>query len=588
MHGDWQDGDADVTSTLLRGAAMALVLGALVGAEAQAMSRSLAGSYLAARQASQRNDLVAAADYWTQALALNPADDRLREQALNFKVMVGDLKMAGALAAALIKKAPGHRLANLTLAANAFASASYDSALERIETAAEGAFPPLLASLLSGWAHAGLGEADEAKAAFLTGSGQGVAMYDLFGRYHWGLAQMALGDPKGAAATFAEAAEAAGGAGARMTLAHGMALIADGRPEEAKILWTAAAAEDRADAQLRAALEKLEAGGTPTPAVADAQDGAAEAMFSIAGALSADNGGAAALLYGQFALALRPDMYEARLLVGDLLAEQGQSEFAAATFAGIPIGSPYHVSAEIGRAEALREMGQTAGAIVALQSLTQAAPESRPAFISLGDLLRREERFAEAADAYSAALALGGDPGQRDWALYYQRGISYERSNQWEKAEADFNTALELEPEQPLALNYLGYSWVEQGRNLDQALDMIERAVKQRPQDGYITDSLGWVLYKMNRFEEAVEPLERAVELTPVDPIINDHLGDALWMVGRKLEAEFQWRRALSFDPPEKEADRIRRKLASGLDAVLRAETAEKAVAETEKPKNEL
>jgi Flp pilus assembly protein TadD len=158
--------------------------------------------------------------------------------------------------------------------------------------------------------------------------------------------------------------------------------------------------------------------------------------------------------------------------------------------------------------------------------------------------------------------------------LFYQRGIAYERSDRWELAEDDFFRALELEPDQPLVLNYLGYSWVELRRNLDEAQEMIEKAVEQRPDDGYIVDSLGWVMYRLGNFEEAVKHLGRAVELRPVDPVINDHFGDALWMVGRRIEARFQWKRALSFEPEEEEAERIRDKLERGLDAVLADEAA--------------
>ena len=127
----------------------------------------------------------------------------------------------------------------------------------------------------------------------------------------------------------------------------------------------------------------------------------------------------------------------------------------------------------------------------------------------------------------------------RHWRLFYVRGIAFERLGEWPKAEADFLRALELEPDQPLVLNYLGYTWVEQGRNLDEARTMIEKAVELRPDDGYIVDSLGWVAYRLGDFEEAVRQLELAVELVPGDPIINDHLGDAYWQVGRLNEARF-------------------------------------------------
>ena len=163
----------------------------------------------------------------------------------------------------------------------------------------------------------------------------------------------------------------------------------------------------------------------------------------------------------------------------------------------------------------------------------------------------------------------------RHWRLFYVRGIAFERLGEWPKAEADFKRALELEPDQPLVLNYLGYTWVEQGRNLDEARTMIEKAVELRPDDGYIVDSLGWVAYRLGDFEEAVHQLERAVELVAGDPIINDHLGDAYWQVGRLHEARFQWQRVLTLDPEDDLADQVRRKIADGLSAGAEAEASQ-------------
>ncbi|MDG1429984.1 MAG: tetratricopeptide repeat protein, partial [Paracoccaceae bacterium] len=162
--------------------------------------------------------------------------------------------------------------------------------------------------------------------------------------------------------------------------------------------------------------------------------------------------------------------------------------------------------------------------------------------------------------------------GYQDWYVYYVRGISYERLGEWDRAEADFRKSLELQPAHPQVLNYLGYSLMERRENLDEALDMIEEAVSLRPDSGYIVDSLGWVYYRLGRFEDAVVPMELAVELLATDPIVNDHLGDVYWKVGRDYEARFQWQRALSFDPEPQEADRIRRKLDVGLDVVLQDE----------------
>jgi tetratricopeptide (TPR) repeat protein len=199
--------------------------------------------------------------------------------------------------------------------------------------------------------------------------------------------------------------------------------------------------------------------------------------------------------------------------------------------------------------------------------------------VTLGDLRRQSKDFDAAVRAYDAALALYEDETPAQWFVYYARAISFERLDRWEQAEADFRKALDLNPDHPQVLNYLGYSLVEKRMKLDEALSMIERAVDARPNSGHIVDSLGWVLYRLGRYEDAVPHMERAAELMPVDPVVNDHLGDVLWAVGRYREAEFQWKRALSFIDPDDvptdiSPDRVRQKLAEGLDAVLEQEGA--------------
>lgn len=187
---------------------------------------------------------------------------------------------------------------------------------------------------------------------------------------------------------------------------------------------------------------------------------------------------------------------------------------------------------------------------------------------SLGDLYRQKQDYENANRAYDASLRGFGEGSPVRWWLLYSRGITYERMDMWAEAEADFRASLSLNPGNPSVLNYLGYSLVDRGLKYEEALGMIEQAVAARPNNGAIVDSLGWVYYKLGRYEEAVGPLERAAELEPNDPIVSDHLADAYWKVGRYTEAQFQWRRALSFEPEETTADRIRRKLAIGLDAV--------------------
>jgi Flp pilus assembly protein TadD len=200
-----------------------------------------------------------------------------------------------------------------------------------------------------------------------------------------------------------------------------------------------------------------------------------------------------------------------------------------------------------------------------LRNMVAEDPTRIDAVFKLAGVLRMAEKYADAVLAYDEAFEQLGDLKPRHWLFFYNRGIALERSKQWGRAKADFLKALELQPEQPYVLNYLGYSWVERGKNLEQAQSMIARAVKQRGNDGYIVDSLGWVLYQVGKYKDAVKQLERAVRLRPQDPIINDHLGDAYWRVGRRQEARFQWRRSLGLEPESEHMNDTKAKLENGL-----------------------
>jgi Flp pilus assembly protein TadD len=254
-----------------------------------------------------------------------------------------------------------------------------------------------------------------------------------------------------------------------------------------------------------------------------------------------------------------------RLLVGDVLMSRERYADAVEAYRKIDPDTAYGWSARLRVADALYEMGKLDEATALLEKMAKQRPDRIDALVNLGNYLRYKEKYKESVAAYDRAFERVGAPSRNNWALFYSRGIALERSGGWERAEKDFLKALEFEPEQPYVLNYLGYSWVERGKNLDRAQAMIERAVQQRQNDGYIVDSMGWVLYRLGKYEDSVKHLERAVQLRPEDPVINDHLGDAYWRVGRKHEARFQWHRAISFKPADVEKAKIEVKLDKGM-----------------------
>jgi tetratricopeptide (TPR) repeat protein len=566
----------------LRGPVVAAaLLAAGVGLAAPAMAQNPeAGAYLAARQADSDGDVEAAARLYMRALRGDPENPGLLESATLNLLAGGRVDEAVEVARRLTEIEPGHRVANLALVATAMAAGEFDAARARLAGQAQG-FHPLTARLLDAWAVLGTGDAEGADAALA--ALDSPPLFRVFGAYHLGLMRQAQGDHEGALEALDASNELSGGQNIRLTLARTRALEALGRGDEARAALTAfAEGLRRAEPVVEAEFARIDSGAAPEPLVADAAQGAAEALFGVASALAGEGGRRFALAHAQLATRLRPDLSPAWLLIAELIEAEGHPEQALAAYERIPADDPTWLRAQIGRASALQALERHDAAAEALRAAAAARPRNADAHLALADLLRRREQWAASAEAATRGLEIEREAGRDDWTIYYQRGIAYERDGQWDKAEADFLKALEMEPDQPLVLNYLGYSWVEQRKNLDEARAMIEKAVELRPEDGYITDSLGWVLYRLGDYEGAVEWLERAVELEPTEAVINDHLGDALWMVGRRLEAQFQWRRARSLNPEPADLARIKRKLAEGLDAVLADEAEADARARAE------
>ncbi|MEG3617230.1 tetratricopeptide repeat protein [Magnetovibrio sp. PR-2] len=313
------------------------------------------------------------------------------------------------------------------------------------------------------------------------------------------------------------------------------------------------------------ATARMKKGTRPELDIQTAQDGVAEALLSIAVAYQAQTSGSQALILSNLALYLREDLARAQMIKADALEIAGNYPLANTVYAGIAKSSPHRWMAQLRTALNLEQLERDGEAIRLLKDLARERKDLPSPLGELGHILRSNERFADAAEAYSDAIDRSGKTNKRHWILYYNRGVAYEASKQWPKAEKDFLKALELNPDQPDVLNYLSYSWIDQGLHLKRALKMIEKAVDLRPRDGYIVDSLGWGLYRLGKYDQAVRKLERAIMLRPSDPVINDHLGDALWKVGRTREAKFQWERAKTLGPEEKLLKIINQKLKSGL-----------------------
>lgn len=545
-------------------AAVALAVACAGNAAAQ---QGVTGPYLSARHAFQDRDYSNAAQYYDEVLALDPEAPLSRANALVAHLAIGEMDQAIRIAEAMHQEGAETDAASMVRLADAVERGDF-SMVKNMATQGSG-IGPLIDGLVTAWAHLARDDEDAAVAAFddLEERGlQGIA------RYHKALALASTG-----AFDRAEALIAGGDNGPlhftrRSIVAHAQILSQLGRPEAALDMIRTSYGDD-APEDIVAIRDALAAGETlafdivPSPT-----DGIAEVFFDVAGALEAEIAPEDVLLFLRVTEHLRPDHVNAMLATARLLGEIGRHALAEAAYRRVPSSHPSYAMAEIGRARVLFESGAEEAALDALAALAETRAELPSVHETMGDLLRQAEHFEDAAAAYDRALARINAPDQRHWALYYTRGICHERIGAWDQAERDLRRALELRPDQPHVLNYLGYSLVEQGEKLDEALGMIQRAVEARPDDGYIVDSMGWVKFKLGSYQEAVEYMERAIALKPTDPIINDHLGDVYWAVNRRMEARFQWRRALSFDPEPENAERIRRKLEVGLDEVMREE----------------
>ncbi|MEL6952956.1 MAG: tetratricopeptide repeat protein [Pseudomonadota bacterium] len=533
-----------------------------------AQGQGVAGSYLAARQAVIDGDHREAATYFERAMRADPDNLALRNNAVLARAALGDWDDALAVAARIPMETPGRDLANIVEQVDRIRNGEVSAALEAIDNR-RGA-GPLVDDLARGWLHLGDGDF-EAGAAILRDLAEEGPLAEI-ARYHLALLLGAVGDFEGADAIFSGETYGPMTASVRGMHAHAQVLVQLGRAADALEMLEAATAQVPDPGLLGLRDTLLENSDRPYDFVVSAEQGVAEVFYSIARGLGTETGGPLALIYARAAYVLSSDHTDAVILAAELLEQAGQLEIAARTYRAVEPADPLYVAAELGRANALFELEREDAAIEVMETLARDHPTNATVHASLGDLQRRLENWDAAIDAYTQALSLVDTEQPRYWFIFYTRGIAHERAGLWDQAEPDFRRALDLNPEQPQVLNYLGYSLVEQRRNFDEALDMIERAVAAQPQSGYIVDSLGWVLYRLGRVEEAVEPMERAVELLPTDPIINDHLGDVYWTVGREREAEFQWLRALSFEPGAEDAERIRMKLEIGLDAVLEQE----------------
>lgn len=521
------------------------------------------GSYLAARHASVERDAGSAASFYRSALRADPKNNELLDRAFISSLADGDIEEAVKLADRILAIDKNNRVARLVVGVRDLKAKKYAAAQTNINQSVRGPITDLVATLLSGWASYGAGDTKTAIANIdkLTGP----EWYPIFKDLHAGMILELAGKQKDAGARL-ERAYKLDDSAIRVVDAYARWLS---RNKDAAAAQGVYETFDKKLARHPLVLEGIretKAGKKLSPLVDSPQAGAAEALYGIGASLTRRGGEDLALVYLQLSLYLAPTHSLALLSLADLYETVKKPAMAIKVYERVPASSPLKRNAQIQLSTDLDAADRSDEAIKILKSVTAEDPKDLEAIMALGNVERGRKKFADCSQTYSQGIdALTAPSDKANWVYYYFRGICEERSKQWAKAEADMRKALDLQPEQPHVLNYLGYSWIDQGINLDEAMKMIKRAVDQRPDDGYIVDSLGWAYFRIGNYEDAVKNLERAIDLKPEDPTINDHLGDAYWRVGRTLEAKFQWAHARDLKPEAEELPKIEAKIEKGL-----------------------
>ncbi|KIZ41382.1 MULTISPECIES: tetratricopeptide repeat protein [Rhodopseudomonas] len=525
-------------------------------------SMTKSGSYLAARHASVERDASAAAEFYRSALRRDPKNNELLDRAFISSLADGDIDEAVKLADQILKIDKTNRVARLVVGVRDLKHKRYSAALTNINQSVRGPITDLVATLLGGWAAYGAGNTKAAVAKI--DKLVGPEWYPIFKDLHSGMI-LELANKQKEAGVRLERAYKLDDSALRVMDAYARWLSRNKQEAAATAVYESFNAKLARHPLVLEGIRETKAGKKLPPLVDSPQAGAAEALYGIGASLTRRGGEDLALVYLQLALYLEPNHALALLSLGDLYEAVKKPQMAINVYERVPANSPLKRNAQIQLATDLDASDRSEEAIKILKAVTAEDPKDLEAIMALGNIERGRKKFADCAQTYSQGIDALTGTEKNVWVYHYFRGICEERSKQWAKAEVDMKKALELQPEQPHVLNYLGYSWIDQGINLDEAMKMIKRAVEQRPDDGYIVDSLGWAYFRIGNYDEAVKNLERAVELKPEDPTINDHLGDAYWRVGRTLEAKFQWAHARDLKPEADQLPKIEDKIANGL-----------------------
>jgi len=525
-------------------------------------ANTLSGNYLAALVAGMSNDPTSASRFYSESIKFDPRSADLAERALETLLAEGKMTEALPLADTVAKRNSGSGIARLAQGVRAIKDKNFQTARNIFRRGDRNQSSDITANLLNAWTYQGSGNIKRAfEAVDRIGDEPGAKVFRLL---HRGLIAK-VGGKADEARKALKAAYEADPQTLRTADLYAQFLISQKETDEALSVYRQLKRLYPRHPLVRAAIANLEQGKAVEDEIRDESDGIAEVLYGLGSAVTRDGEELASLIYLRLAHYLSPNHNLAALAIADTYERLKQPQSAITAYALIEQTSPLRLTADVQRALNLEQLDEKNQAVAVLKSVSLNHKDEIEPLIALGNVYRARKAFKDAAETYSAAIAALGQPTPGHWSLFYSRGIALERLKRWPEAEADFRKALELSPDQPLVLNYLGYSWVEQNTNLDEAFKMLRRAVEQQPTDGYIVDSLGWAYYRLGQYDKALQLMEKAVDLKAADPTINDHLGDVYWRLGREREARFQWNHARDLNPEPEDLPKILEKIEKGL-----------------------
>lgn len=532
-------------------------------------TNSLYGAYLAGRVANIRNDFPAAVEYYKIVLDKKPDSTEINNWVYVLMTATGNLEEASKYAQQEIDHQKFGVMAPLVVASYAFKHDDFARVHEILKVKNDKVYHEMVYPFLDAWAYAGENNETAALAELDKIVTKGSDIQTLK-HFHKGLVYDYFNKVDEAAKEFETIIN---------KYPHEMSfrkleVISDfyirrDRAEMSDVL----AKKYVNDSSLSVLLDDIRQRvknrrSDPKVAIDTVQKGVADVMFNLNVMFRLarlDN--MFAVLFNGMSIYLNPDYDATKISMASVLESNGFYDIANDYYRQVKPDSGYYYVAQTRivlnqhKANKLNEAKETLG------NLIKSYPNDAQLWSEYGNILSSLDDYKGAIEAYEKSLSLIGENDKDNWTIMYALAVVYDQSGNKAKGEEYLLKTLDLSDRDAVVLNYIGYSWLEEGKNTDEAASMILEAYNKYPLDGHIIDSLGWLFYRIGNYSKAVEYLEQASDMNPANSVISDHLGDAYWQVGRKNEARFQWNHALVLkeDAEMLERENVKDKIKNGM-----------------------